>query len=192
LQLVDTASSTQTATFSNTGNVAVTISEITATTPFSEADNCPSSLPGGESCQIQVSFKPSAKGPATGQLSVTDDASGSPQTAALSGTGTVVELSPIGLNFGDQKLKTKSPAVPVQLTNTGKSKLAISQIAITGADAEDFSETNNCGASLQAGASCTIKVMFRPTSKGQRSADLAITDDGGGSPQKLPLAGTGT
>jgi hypothetical protein len=80
----------------------------------------------------------------------------------------------------------------VQLTNTGKSKLAISQIAITGADAEDFSETNNCSASLQAGASCTIKVTFRPTSKGQRSANLAITDDGGGSPQEIPLAGTGT
>jgi hypothetical protein len=111
---------------------------------------------------------------------------------ALSGTGTVVELSPIDVNFGDQKVGTKSAAVPAQLTNVGTTALSISQIAITGADAGDFSQTNNCGSSVPAGGSCTIKVTFQPTAKGSRSGKLAVSDDGGGSPQDAGLTGTGT
>ena len=139
-----------------------------------------------------MGFKPTAKGPASGELSVTDDAKGSPQTVALSGTGTVVKLSTSGINFGDQKVGTKSAAVPVQLTNVGTTKLSISQIAITGTDGGDFGETNNCGTSVPAGGSCTIKVSFKPTAQRQRSASLAISDDGGGSPQTVALTGTGT
>jgi hypothetical protein len=135
---------------------------------------------------------PTAGGPASGKLSVTDDAKGSPQTADLNGTGTVVELQPIGVNFGDQKVGTKSQPVPVTLTNVGTAALSISQIAFTGADPGDFSQTNNCGNSVPAGSSCTIKVRFEPKAKGQRSANLAVTDDGGASPQTIPVVGTGT
>jgi FG-GAP-like repeat/Abnormal spindle-like microcephaly-assoc'd, ASPM-SPD-2-Hydin len=191
-QLVGSKSSAQAATLTNTGSVAVNISEISATAPFSQTNNCPSSLPTGGNCQIQVSFKPTAKGLVSGKLSVTDDATNSPQTVALSGTGTVVELSPIAVNFGGQKVGTKSAPVPVQLTNVGTTTLSISQIAITGADAADFSQTNNCGTSVPAGGSCTIQVTFQPTMKGSRSAQLAVSDDGGGSPQEIPLSGTGT
>jgi hypothetical protein len=192
LQLVGTESSPQTATLTNTGSTTVTISQISASAPFSETNNCPASLTAGQCCQIQVSFKPTAKGITSGTLSVTDDATGSPQKVALSGVGTVVELSPIGVNFGDQKVGTKSAAVPAKLTNKGTTSLSISQIAITGADAGDFSQTNNCGSSVPAGGHCTIKVAFKPTATGQRSAKIAITDDGGGSPQGITLTGTGT
>jgi hypothetical protein len=191
-QTIGTTSPPQTATLTNTGSVAVTISNIAASASFSETNNCPSSLPVGANCQIKVEFTPTAKGSASGKLSVTDDAKGSPQTVALSGTGTVVELSASSINFGDQKVGTKSAAVPIQLTNVGTTTLSITQITITGADAEDFAETNNCGTSVPAGGSCTIKITFKPTAKGQRSANLSISDDGGGSPQMIALAGTGT
>jgi hypothetical protein len=191
-QTIGTTSPPQTATLTNTGSVAVTISNIAASGSFSETNNCPSSLPVGANCQIKVEFTPTAKGPASGKLTVTDDAKGSPQTVALSGTGTVVELSASSINFGDQKVGTKSAAVPVQLTNVGTTTLSITQIAITGADAGDFAETNNCGTSVPAGGSCTIKITFKPTAKGQRSANLSISDDGGGSPQMVALTGTGT
>jgi hypothetical protein len=192
LQLVGTTSSAQTATFTNTGSVVVNISKISITKAFAQTNNCPSSLRVGTDCQIHVSFKPTAKGITTGTLSVTDDATGSPQTVALSGTGTVVELSTIGINFGDQKVGTKSASVPAMLTNKGTTSLSISQITITGADAGDFSQTNNCGSSVPAGESCAIKVAFKPTATGQRSAKITITDDGGGSPQGIALSGTGT
>jgi hypothetical protein len=190
-QLVGTTSSPKTATLTNTGGQIVNISGISTTGPFNQTNNCPSSLTVGANCQIQVTFTPTAGGPATGKLSVTDDAKGSPQTTTLSGTGTVVELQPIGVNFGDQKVGTKSQPVPVTLTNVGTTALSISQIAFTGIDPGDFSQTNNCGSSVPAGASCTIKVRFAPKAKGQRAAKLALSD-GGGSPQTIPLVGTGT
>jgi hypothetical protein len=52
--------------------------------------------------------------------------------------GIVVELSPIGVTFGAQKVGTKSAPVPVQLTNAGTTALSITQIAIAGKDARLF------------------------------------------------------
>jgi hypothetical protein len=191
-QLVGTTSPPQTATLINTGSVAVHISNISTTGPFTETNNCPATLPVNGSCQIKVEFAPTVRGPAAGQLAVTDDAQGSPQTVALSGNGTVVKLSATGLNFGNQKVGTKSLPAPVKLTNVGKTALTISQIAIKGADPGDFSQTSNCGNSVPAGGSCTIKVTFTPQAKGQRSGSLQISDNGGGSPQKVALSGNGT
>jgi len=191
-QLIGMTSPPQTATLTNTSNQVVTISNISTSGSFQQTNNCQSYLVAGGSCQIQVQFDPQAKGPTTGKLSVADDATGSPQTVALSGTGTVVELSPEGVNFGDQKVGMKSSPVPVNLTNKGKTSLSISQIAITGKDAADFAETNNCGSSVPPQGKCKISVTFTPTAKGGRSAALKVSDDGGGSPQAVSLAGTGT
>jgi hypothetical protein len=192
IQLVGTTSSPQTATLTNTGDQTVNISSISTTGPFGQTNSCPSSLPVGGSCQIQVTFTPTAAGPVGGKLLVTDDAKRSPQSTVLSGTGTVVTLSPIGVNFGDQKVGTRSQPVPVTLTNVGTTTLNISQIAFTGTDPGDFSQTNNCGSSVPAGGSCTIKVRFAPKAKGQRAAKLAVSDDGGGSPQTIRVVGAGT
>jgi hypothetical protein len=191
-QLIGTVSLPQTATLTNTSDQGVAISDISTTGTFQQTNNCPPNLGPSENCQIQVEFAPTAKGLASGKLLVEDDAEGSPQTVELSGTGTEVELSPEGVNFGDQKIGTKSSPVPVTLTNKGKTSLSISQIAITGKDAADFTQTNNCGSSVPAGGSCKISVTFDPTAKGNRSAAVSISDDGGASPQRVSLAGTGT
>ena len=148
------------------------ISSISTATPFSQTNDCPSDLPVGKSCYIKVSFTPLVEGTANGTLSVTDNAQGSPQTVSLSGTGMVVKLSPIGINFGDQKVGTTSNPVPVTLTNEGTQPLNISQIIIMGSNAGDFGQTNNCGSSVPAGGQCTIQVTFTPTQTGQRSATL--------------------
>jgi hypothetical protein len=111
---------------------------------------------------------------------------------ALGGTGTVVILSPLGINFGNQNVGTQSPPAPVQLTNVGPGSLKISKIAIAGKDSGDFSQTNNCGNSVPPKGGCTIQVTFTPQAKGKRSASLKISDNGGGSPQKVALSGNGT
>jgi hypothetical protein len=91
-----------------------------------------------------------------------------------------------------KRVGRKGSPVGVWLINKGTTSLSISGIAITGTDPKDFSQTNNCGKSVAAGGHCTIKVQFTPQAKGQRSASLAVSDDGGGSPQTVALAGTGT
>jgi hypothetical protein len=191
-QLVGTSSGSQTATFTNTGDQAVTISGITASGDFSETNNCPSSLMVGGSCTIQVTFVPTAAGAASGTLSVTDDAANSPQKATLSGSGTVITVSPVGVNFGDQEVGTTSGSAAVTLTNSGAGAVSISRISITGADAGEFSETNKCGKSLAAHSSCTIRVTFKPATIGALTASVSVTDNGGASPQNVSLTGTGT
>ena len=87
---------------------------------------------------------------------------------------------------------TTGGPLPVTMTNKGSTSLSITNIGITGRNADDFAETNNCGTSLGARKSCTVRVTFTPHAKGSRSGTLSITDDGGGSPQTVSLSGTGS
>jgi hypothetical protein len=80
-------------TLSNGGTAALTLSGIVASGAFAQSNNCGSSLPAGHSCTISVTFTPTAPGSATGTLSVSDNAAGSPQTESLSGAGASFALS---------------------------------------------------------------------------------------------------
>jgi hypothetical protein len=83
----------------------------------------------------------------------------------------------------------------ITLTNKGSVAVNITSppgITITGTNTSDFAQTNNCGSSVAAGASCYIWVTFTPSATGARSAAVSVSDDGGGSPQQVALAGTGT
>jgi len=193
-QKVDTSSSPQTATLTNTGSNPVDISSIDTAAPFSQTNNCPSTLPVNGSCMIQVVFTPGKRGSFNGTLSVEDNAENSPQTVELSGTGigTDVVLSPTSIDFGNEQVGSSSVPIPITLSNLGEITLEISQIAIKGSDPNDFSQTNNCGTSVPPKGKCTITVTFTPTAKGSRSANVSITDNDPTSPQTVPLTGNGT
>ena len=85
------ASSTSTVTLTSTGDTALEINSIalSGSSDFSESDDCPvgSSLAPKDSCTISLTFAPSAKKSRTGTLKIKDNASSSPQTVSLSGTG---------------------------------------------------------------------------------------------------------
>jgi hypothetical protein len=187
-QLVGTISNSKPVTVTNHGSTALSNSGISISGNFAQNHTCGSSLAAGASCTINVFFTPTAIGTRTGTLSVNDNGGGSPQKVTVSGTGTVVTLSPTSLSFGNQTVGTTSAAKTVTVTNHGSTTLGISGIAATG----DFQEINACGPSLSAGASCQIKVTFSPTVKGTRTGTLSVSDNGGGSPQKVSLTGTGT
>ena len=190
-QLEGTRSAAQLVTLTNSGPVTLTISSIAASGDFLQKNNCGSSLPAGASCTIKVAFKPSAKGVRTGTVTITDDAADSPQTIALTGTGTVVQVSPSALDFGDQIVGTTSDPQTATITNIGSEDLRIFGVGISGPNFGDFAATTTCGSRLAAGGSCTIDVTFTPGARGDRHASLKIVDDGGASPQAVPLAGTG-
>jgi len=78
----------------------------------------------------------------------------------------------------------------VQLTNTGTQTLNVSELKVKGPQGLDFSQRDDCRKPIPAGTSCTIRVTFDPRKKGPRSGAVYITDDGGGSPQTIPLTGT--
>jgi FG-GAP-like repeat/Abnormal spindle-like microcephaly-assoc'd, ASPM-SPD-2-Hydin/FG-GAP repeat len=193
-QLVGTTSGIVSATLTNSGASPLTISSFNYTgKPFHVQTNCKGSIAPGNQCTISATFSPQAINVSTGTITIRDSASSKPQFVELTGTGTVVKLVPTQLNFPPQKVGTKSATETIQLTNTGSSALNFppQAIGIGGTDYYNFQQSNNCHASLAAGASCTISVIFRPSMTGSRTAFISVNDDGGGSPQNIPLSGTG-
>ncbi len=199
-ETVNTSSSGQTVVLSNPGTAALTniTVSITGTNPTDFSDNsaCGSTLAAGASCNISVIFKPSTTGAAGAALSITDNATGSPQTATLTGTGTAAAapqavLSPSALSFPSTSVGVTSSAQAVTLSNPGSASLTINGISLTGANIEDFAETSTCGSTLAAGSNCTISVTFTPASAASFSAGVSVADNAGGSPQAVTLSGTG-
>jgi len=171
---------------------AVNISSIKTTGDFSETDNCTPSVNAASSCQLMVTFTPTATGQRTGAVTISDNAVGSPQVINLSGTGLgplvpQVSFSPATLTFAAQPMGTTSSPQVVTLTNTGLATLDITKVSTTG----DFAESNDCGTSVSTGRSCQILVTFAPTTTGQLSGTLSVTDNASGSPQSVLLSGTG-
>jgi hypothetical protein len=191
-QIVFTNSKTQTVTLSNTGLGTLSITQIAISGPFTQTNNCGSTVNAGRSCTLTVTFRPTTAGSIPGSLSITDNAPLSPQTVSLTGTGTYVEFNPSTFNFGNQPVGTKSLPKKITLSNKGSVAVSISKISLIGANAADFAQTNTCGTSVAAGASCFITVTFTPSAAGKRTANVSVMDNGGGSPQTVSLTGTGT
>jgi len=102
-----------------------------------------------------------------------------------------VQSNPSSLNFPTpQLIGTNSSPRVTTLTNTGDATLTITSIAISGTDASDFTQTNNCGSMLAVNATCQIHVTFSPTGGGARAANVQITDNAPGSPQTIAITGT--
>ena len=196
---VDTSSGSQSVTMTNTGTAALSITSIAVTgakaSEFVFANSCGTSLAVGANCTIHGHFAPTAAGAVTAAVTITDSASTSPQTIALSGTGVQpaapVTLSATSLSFGATTVGASSGSQSVTMTNTGTAALSIASIAVTGAKASEFVFANSCGTSLAVGASCTIHGHFAPTATGAATAAVTITDSATGSPQSIALSGTG-
>src|SRR6267143_1191089 len=98
-ELVGTASTPQIITLTNTGNASLTISNIAITGAnsgdFAQTNACPASsakLAAGANCTISVTFTPSVTGNRAASVTITDNASGSPQGVSLTGMGTDFSL----------------------------------------------------------------------------------------------------
>jgi hypothetical protein len=90
-QAVGTPSKAQTIAVQNPGTAPLGISGISITGlnsgSFRETNTCGSSLAPGANCSIVVIFEPTSKGALVASLSLADNATGSPQTVSLTGTG---------------------------------------------------------------------------------------------------------
>ena len=104
---VGTGTAWVTFTLPNSGSSAVSISNVTVSGPFVVSSNCVSSVAANGSCPIYVYFYPTSAGAASGALTVTDNATNSPQTSSLSGTG------------GSGASCTTTPGAPTGLAASG-------------------------------------------------------------------------
>ena len=97
-------------------------------------------------------------------------------TPLLAGTPKI-SVTPKSVNFGNVKLGGTSGKT-ITIKNTGTSDLVISNMSITGTNASEFSQTNNC-ATIPAGGSCTIATTFNPTllPYGKKNAAISISSN---------------
>jgi Abnormal spindle-like microcephaly-assoc'd, ASPM-SPD-2-Hydin/FG-GAP-like repeat len=197
-QSVGTASPVQTVNVFSSGSTPLQITNIAVTGPnatdFSLANNCAAPIEVGGSCTMSVVFTPSGGGSRSGSIAVTDSTSASPHIVPLTGTGVTegrLLLVPSNLPFGNVKLGTTSLAQTLNVSNSGTAPLSITGITVTGADADDFTYSSNCGMSLAVGGSCTISITFLPQALGTRTAFVSVADNSKGSPHMASLSGNG-
>lgn len=195
-QTLNVTSAAQQVTLIDAGSLPLEVTNIEASGDYAVSNNCGTTLSAaGGSCTINITYTPTTAGPSTDEITITDNATDSPQHITVTGNGVnggagTLTLTPKSLVFPVQAVGTTSPTQVVQLLNSSNSSITISAITVSG----DFTETNNCGAQpsvLNSGASCTVSVTFTPTSSGALTGSLSITDNAAGSPQTVSLSGTG-
>ncbi|MGD0415026.1 MAG: choice-of-anchor D domain-containing protein [Terriglobales bacterium] len=191
--VVGVTTAAKTVKVTNTGASTLNISSIAVSGDFAQvvvAKSCGSTLAAGKSCKIEVTFTPTQVGARTGDITITDNASDSPQTVPLSGTGAAeATLTPASKTFPTEKVGTSSrPAEVFTLHNEQSVALDSIVISTTG----NFSvSAKTCTTSLAAKTSCTISVVFTPTKTGTRTGTLKVADSAIGSPETSNLTGTG-
>jgi hypothetical protein len=206
-QTVATTSADQTVTVSNTGTAPLAISALTlggaqaAEFHISAGGTCSvgGSVAVSSSCTIKLAFTPTATGARNATLTITHNATGSPSTVTLNGTGTAVPQPTISLNattktFTSQTVGTTSAAQSVTVTNSGAASLHFSGFTLTGTAAGDFSTGGTCSTAspLAVAGTCTVTVTFAPTATGARSATLTIASDASNGNAAVTLSGTAT
>lgn len=189
-QLVGRPGTPQFISVSNPGTGPLNFSSIVIAGDFIETNTCGLSIAAGAECTFIVHFVPSQGGVRTGTITFTDNAPNSPQVVTLTGTGTYFELSTNRINFGSVPVGHSTAPRTVTVTNTAGTAQVVGGISLGGPSPGEFAQGNNCGSSLGAGASCSVRVAFKPTVKGLASATLEVT--GGGGVETVALTGTGT
>ena len=134
----------------------------------------------------EISGSPFGGAAAQGALTI----SGTPVQGV---SGPVAAIFPASEDFGGVTVGQSSNSKLVTLTNAGDQALSLNFIGVAGADPSDFAATANCSLPtvLAPNATCTVSVVFSPSAAGPRQASLAATDNAPGSPQSIPLSGTG-
>jgi hypothetical protein len=204
-EVVGDATAAQPVLVANTGSEPLALTQAIAlaganASDFLASSDCPVTLAPATSCTALVKFSPQTPGAKFASLIVTDNASGSPQSVALTGTAisaAAAQVTPTAWGFASQSVGTQSPAEVVTIANSGSEPLSFtggaSSIAISGANPTDFAEATNCNpqVAIPPGASCTVQVIFAPLAAGNLTATLAIADSAPNSPQTVALNGTG-
>jgi hypothetical protein len=177
-------------TITNNGTDVLVIQSITASGPFVITPPAlPASLAPNDTLTFDVTFAPRTTGMLSGAIVVQGD--GAPRSAgvALSGRGTVsqVTLSPATLDFQRVLVGTASAGAQVTLTNNGTTDLNLAGFGVTG----PYQVTGLAATTLAPGASTQFTVTFNPTMPGAANGALELSSDDPASPSQLPLRGIG-
>ena len=179
-------------TLRNVSSVPLTVTSIVPSANFSMGGNCGSSIAPGGACNLILLGANDKK--TQGSVTITSNAYAKPQTFQIrksptgDSLGYSLAISPIYMEFPPQLIGTSSAAQQIVIQNQGL-PAAINSISINQPAA--FTETNNCPALLDTGASCTISVTYTAATA-QDFAGLAIITDPNQSQSTVGLSGLGS
>ena len=104
-----------------------------------------------------------------------------------------IAFGPGAFTFGELDVGITSGVQSVILTAAGSQPLNVFSIT-PGGDFALVTTATSCpytGGTVPSGSTCTLDVTFTPSAGGTRTGSLSVTDNASGSPQTVPLAGTG-
>lgn len=192
-------------TFKNAGSGSLKIGSLEITGPeggefgIHTDHRSSTTLPSGQSCEIEVSFEASNAGTREAELVVNTNAIDRPTVVTLAGEGVAplkeLSISPAEWSFGSVKVGASASSHTFVVENTGNQPVVAAAAKLVGPDASAFSlSSGGCaGQTLRPDETCEITAGFAPTSKGAKSAELTIGGEGSGvTPALAKLTGIGT
>ncbi len=187
-------SNSQTITLSNAGVVSLTISQalVSGSGMSMTGMTAPLTIAAGKTSSFNVVFDPAASGAVAGSVTLVSNATDSPLSIALSGTGTVstqlLSVSPASLSFGNVTDGSTSQLSDT-LTNTGTSNVTISSVGASGTGFSLTSPTSSV--TLAPGQSVTVTAQFAPVNPGSDTGALTVVSTATNSPTSVALSGSG-
>jgi hypothetical protein len=188
--------SSQAVLLRNTGGAALKLISVSLSgTGFSETGlviPLSLTLAVGQMASFTITFAPPTTGSVTGELTLHSTAINSTLAIALSGTGVTttrtISLSTASLNFGNEVVGGTS-TLAVTLKNTGNSSVTVSGVSVAGTG---FSVSNGTGgATLAAGQTADLNVVFAPKATGNVSGTVSILSNASNSPNRISVSGAG-
>jgi Abnormal spindle-like microcephaly-assoc'd, ASPM-SPD-2-Hydin len=147
-----------------------------------EGNNCVGFIGPSMGCELTVRFSPGASGAREVRLRISTDGTPGEYLVELGGEGVVPELTfePGAYDFGLVEMHSGSPRTNFTLRNTGAASVQLSNLGITGPDANEFYTPNsNCpGSTLSPGSTCSVEVQFDANEEGSFAAAVSIQADG--------------
>ena len=136
-----------------------------------------------------MTFQPSALGAGNAFVMIANNAANSPQLASLSGTGIAgpITIARAAISFGTVAIGG-SVQKPFTITNKNTVGLTVSNLVST---STDFTPAATCIGVLNAGASCSVEVTFKPAAGARpREGSIQVFDNAAKSPQSVKVSGT--
>lgn len=185
-QAYGTTSAPQTITLSNTGTAPLNVANVSATSAFQATQNCVAASPiaPGNSCSESVVFEPSSVGPASGNLTFTDDSgeiAGSLQQVQLTGTGVTASTSTAITAVAPNPAVTAEPVVvsysvtpPTGVTGTPSGVIVIN--ASTGESCTGTAPAGSCAIAFGTAGSRTLTASYGGDLNFNPSTSASVTE----------------
>jgi hypothetical protein len=184
---------TQSIQVQNHGTSALTITKTTISgTEFRIANlSTPKTLSAGQTLTFNAEFLPAKAGWSTGTIVLVASDQKNNIPIPLSGTGVTsartISVSPSSLSFSKDQTGTQQ-TLEVTLKNTGNSSVTVSGISVSDPQLGTSGGVN--GATLAAGQSATLNVIYSPTKAGNFSGQVKVTSNAGDSPSTISVTGS--